>query len=77
MRTALALYGALHKVGAALPARGNIERKAHFQRIAVIVYFINFIGIALYIAVECKIYGVKYGGLTAASLAEYSEYSAL
>ena len=73
---ALALNAALHKVALACAFGLNIECKAYFKLVALIVYLVKLVRVALYIAVQRKVDGVEYGALSAAGFAEDAEYAA-
>ncbi len=73
----LSLYAALYNVSSAHTVRKNIKGKADAEFVAPEIDFIYFIGIALYVAVQRKIYGVEYCAFTASGFTEYSEDSAL
>ena len=77
MRAALSLYCALRKVSFAFAAGNYVERELYVQFVAIVIYFIRLIGVALNVAVQREVDCVKNGTFSAARLAEYAENAAL
>ena len=77
VRPALSLYVAFDEIGLALAVREYVEGELYVEFVALIINLVELIGIALYVAVQRKVYRVEYRALAAARFAEDSEDSAL